>query len=203
MRAAHGYAAKTFGDATAWMLGRVTLNPLKHIDPIGTVALPMLLAISGLPIIGYARPVPVNFNNLRRWRLHTALVALAGPGANLVLIFLSILFMYIVLAVPTSFTQPLLMMAVASIFINTILMVFNLLPLPPLDGYRVVSVLLPPRIGHQLGQYEQIGMWVVILLVISGILFKIIIPMMLITLGIFWPMMPDAGKIIMQQMLMG
>lgn len=188
--AAHGFVAKHCGDATAWMLGRVTLNPFKHIDPVGTIGLPLILLFMGLPMIGYAKPVPVNFNNLKNYKRDTILVALAGPGANVVLVVASIIVMYVAMLLPDVARVPLLNMAYASIYINLLIAIFNLLPLPPLDGGRVLLTVLPPQQSMALERFAPYGMILVMLLAVSGILFKILIPLMSFALGLVVPLLP-------------
>ena len=134
--AAHGYVAKKYGDLTAYAQGRVTLNPLKHIDPMGTVVVPLLLlAVSSPYLFGWAKPVPINFGNLRHPKRDMLWVAAAGPGANFLMAFLWALVFKFGLAIPESnFSEPMLLMGQAGILVNVILLVLNLLPLPPLDG---------------------------------------------------------------------
>src|SRR5438270_13886001 len=133
--AAHGYVARQFGDSTAWMLGRVTLNPLKHIDPLGTVIVPALMLLVGTPFLfGWAKPVPVNFGNLRHPKRDMLWVAAAGPAMNLAMALLWAVAVKISVSVPGSyFALPLALMGAAGVFINVIFMVLNLLQLPPLD----------------------------------------------------------------------
>lgn len=189
--AAHGYAAKKFGDQTAWMLGRVTLNPFKHIDPFGTILMPAALLLAGLPMIGYAKPVPVNFMRLKPRRFGSAIVALAGPMANLVLVFVSIAIWHLTAFMSNGVvTELIVKMCFASVQINILLMVFNMLPLPPLDGSRVLGAMLPPSLEYHFSRLDRIGMIVVILLAISGILFKILLPMMNVVLKPLIPLLP-------------
>lgn len=171
--AAHGYVASHFGDQTARMAGRLTLNPIKHIDPIGTVVLPLILLAVGSIIFGWAKPVPVEWRNLRKPKQDMAWVALAGPGANLAMMLfwagfgkLAVSFQHVF----KGYTEPMLYMAVAGIGINIVLMVLNMLPLPPLDGSRVVSSFLPPRQEEQYNRLEPYGFIILIILVVTGIL---------------------------------
>ncbi len=145
---AHGWMALKLGDRTAMMLGRLTLNPVKHIDPVGTLLIPGLLLVFGGFIFGWAKPVPVTWENLKRPKRDMALVALAGPMANLLMAVLWLIVMQIGMGLMDSnpmIARPLVYMAVAGIFINAILMILNLLPLPPLDGGRIVASLLRTR----------------------------------------------------------
>lgn len=167
--AAHGYAAKYFGDYTAYSLGRVTLNPLKHIDPIGTFLIPLLLKLSGSPFLfGYAKPVPVNFYALKNPKRDMIWVALAGPASNfLQAIVWTILFSIINLTVDSPF---LVAMARAGIYWNVVLAVFNLFPLPPLDGGRILVGLLPYKQANMLARVEPYGFFIVLGLAVIGVL---------------------------------
>jgi Zn-dependent protease len=169
--AAHGYVAMRLGDNTAWMLGRVTLNPLKHIDPVGTILLPLLfyLMTSGAFIFGYAKPVPVRFNQLRHPKKDMVWVALAGPASNglQALFFGLVLCLLAGLGVTELFFIEL---CKAGISVNIALLVFNLLPVLPLDGGRVATGLLPARWSFQLSRLEPFGFFIVLALVYSGIL---------------------------------
>ncbi len=168
--AAHGYAARFFGDNTAYMLGRVSINPLKHIDPVGTLLIPLMLILASSPfLIGYAKPVPVNFGRLRNPRIDSIWVALAGPGSNFAqaLIWAAILILLIGSGVDERF---LLAMSQAGITWNLVLLVFNLFPLPPLDGGRILSSLLPARQSIAFGRLEPWGFFIVLGLVFTGII---------------------------------
>ena len=182
--AAHGYVARRFGDQTAYMLGRVTLNPLKHIDPIGTIAVPgFLIALSVLTrapffIFGWAKPVPVNFGNLRHPKRDMFWVAGAGPFANfLMAIGWAILLMA---AAPGGMidSDGLLEMAKAGIDVNLVLMALNLLPIPPLDGGRIALSLLPGPLAYRYSRLEPYGFMVVILLLVTGVLNYLMLPIM-------------------------
>jgi len=168
--AAHGYAARKLGDNTAYMLGRVSLNPLKHIDPVGTILIPLMLILTGSPfLVGYAKPVPVNFGRLRNPRIDSIWVALAGPGSNFIqaLIWAILLIGLIHVDLDERF---LVAMSQAGITWNLGLLVFNLFPLPPLDGGRILAGLLPARQSIALGKLEPWGFFIVLALVFTGII---------------------------------
>jgi Zn-dependent protease len=168
--AAHGYVAKMFGDGTAWMLGRVTLNPFKHIDPIGTVVVPLITLLLGGFLFGWAKPVPVNFNNLRHPKSDMFWVAAAGPAANFVMGLLwAALFGLASRGGPFA-SAGLQVMAMIGVGINVALMVLNLLPILPLDGGRIAVSLLPPRLAASYAQTERYGFFVVIALLVTGVL---------------------------------
>jgi Zn-dependent protease len=161
--AAHGFVAHHFGDDTAWQLGRVSLNPLKHIDPFGTVLLPGLLLLSHAPFLfGYAKPVPVKFGQLRNPKRDMVWVAAAGPGMNLMLATAAALLLHTVGFLPAGTDQWVLRNLVNAININVILAVFNLIPLPPLDGGRVAVGALPNALALPLARLTPYGMGIVI-----------------------------------------
>ena len=168
--AAHGYVARYFGDNTAWVMGRVTLNPMKHIDLVGTIVMPVLLyvATAGTFLFGYAKPVPVNFGNLRRPKQHMIWVALAGPGANFVQALLWGVLLYLVNAAGVT-ERFLLEMCRAGMLVNVVMFVFNLFPLPPLDGGRILVGLLPWRQAQLVSRVEPWGFFIVMALVLTGV----------------------------------
>lgn len=175
---AHGWVAMKLGDRTAQMLGRLTLNPIKHIDPIGTLLIPGLLLLTGSSFLfGYAKPVPVNTRNLNNPKKDMIWVALAGPMANLVMALMWGLLVKIVLMSGGQGTI-LFYMGIAGIQINGILMLLNLLPLPPLDGGRILVGLLPGPLAWRVSQIEPYGFFILIGLIYFGILSMILSPLM-------------------------
>jgi Zn-dependent protease len=184
--AAHGYAARYFGDNTAYALGRITLNPIKHIDPIGTIAMPLLLYIStgGAFLFGYAKPVPVRFGNLRNPKRDMVWVALAGPAANLLQAIFWGALLYIVIGIGTQ-ERFFIQMCKAGMLVNVVMCVFNLFPIPPLDGGRILVGLLPYRQAELLSRIEPYGFFIVMGLVIAQILGPIWMqPLMVVTYGL-------------------
>ncbi len=169
--AAHGYVARHFGDMTAFQQGRISLNPLRHIDPVGTILLPLLTLWLGGILFGWAKPVPVNFAALRRPKQDMLWVALAGPAANLCMALFWGLWAKVAWMSPESyFAEPLLEMAQLGVKINVILLVLNLLPLPPLDGGRIAVSLLPHRWAYRLASIEPYGIFILIALAITPVL---------------------------------
>lgn len=185
--AAHGFVARQFGDQTAYMLGRVTLNPLKHIDPIGTIAVPgFLLAVSAPFIFGWAKPVPVNFGNLRNPKRDMLWVAGAGPCANFVM---AVAWAFLLLpSAPGGMIDSggLLEMAQAGVQVNLMLMALNLLPIPPLDGGRIAVSLLPGKLAYRYARIEPYGFMIVIVLLVTHVLNYLMLPIM------------DAGRYVIQ-----
>jgi Zn-dependent protease len=166
--ASHGFVALRFGDDTAYQMGRVTFNPIRHIDPFGTIILPimLLLASNGAMTFGTAKPVPVNFSRLRPWRLGVVCVAFAGPGSNLILAVASALLLHLVPAAPGSLATWAVDILAASMMINLILFFFNLIPIPPLDGGRILVAILPGNLARPVARLERAG-----IIIILGALF--------------------------------
>lgn len=172
---AHGWVANRLGDDTADRAGRLTLNPIPHIDPIGSVAVPLLLAVSGSPyLFGWARPVPVHFAQLRHPKRDMVLVAFAGPGTNLILAVLSAL---LARALAVAGVTPLVTMALVGVQINVVLAVFNLLPILPLDGGRVLCGLLPLPAARAFARLEPYGLLIVVGLLYLGVLGTVVGPL--------------------------
>lgn len=183
--AAHGYAARHFGDNTAYMLGRITLNPLKHIDPVGTILMPLVLyfATSGAFLFGYAKPVPVNFGHLRNPKQHMVWVALAGPASNFVqAVFWGLL---LVLLSALGVAEPFFVkMAQGGVLVNLVMWAFNLFPLPPLDGGRILVGLLPYKQAQLVSRIEPFGFFIVMALVLAGVVTSLwLMPLMALGYG--------------------
>ena len=184
--AAHGYAARHFGDNTAYMMGRITLNPLKHIDPVGTLLMPLLLyfVTSGAFLFGYAKPVPVRFGQLRNPKRHMIWVALAGPAANLLQ---ALLWGVLSILLQGAGVEEyfFLQMCQGGLLVNVVMFAFNLFPLPPLDGGRILVGLLPYRQAELVSRIEPWGFFIVMALVIAGVVSTLWMqPVMALTLGL-------------------
>ncbi len=198
---AHGWVAERLGDPTARWLGRITLNPLKHIDPIGTVLFPLMLAVVGAPIIGWAKPVPFVSRNLRNQRRDPALVGLAGPASNVALaLSVTVMLLLVKAALPdfrallgamiehgalgaSGIVAPLVYFLFSLAAVNIVLAVFNLIPIPPLDGSHVVGALLPPRLHWQWVQLERYGFLLLFALLWTGFLGVVMRPFVT---GLLW-----------------
>jgi Zn-dependent protease len=177
--AAHGYAARHFGDMTAYQAGRITLNPMRHVDPMGTIVIPILILIAsqGRYAFGWAKPVPVNFSRLHNPKRDMLWVAAAGPASNLLMAVVWALVIKAMHGVPPNyFTEPLVLMARGGIVINAVLMVLNLLPLLPLDGGRIAVSLLPQRLGYRFAKLEPYGMIILLALMFLGVLNFVMLP---------------------------
>lgn len=180
--AAHGWVAALLGDKTAWMLGRVTLNPIKHVDPMGTLLVPGLLILMSSPfVMGWAKPVPITPQNLRNPKRDMALVAAAGPLSNLLMAIIWAALAKLGFALGGTLdwvATPLVLMGYAGIAVNAMFFVFNLLPLPPLDGGRILVSVLPDRLGWQLSRIEPYGLLIVLALVLTPVAGYTLIPAM-------------------------
>mgnify|MGYP000915970517 CR=1 FL=1 len=180
--AAHGYAALLKGDPTAHLAGRISINPLKHIDPVGTVLVPLLMYFGSMMLgqhgllFGWAKPVPVNFGALRNPRVGMRWVAAAGPAANLVMAIMWVLLLKLAIVMDNDYSRPLALMSQAGIGINVVLMVLNLMPILPLDGGRIVESLLPRPLAYRFSRLEPYGMWILLALVFTGLLSPILRP---------------------------
>jgi Zn-dependent protease len=186
---AHGWVARLRGDRTAEMLGRLTLNPIKHIDPLGTVVVPALMLLTAGFIFGWAKPVPVTVENLRGKRRDMAVVALAGPVSNLVqAVFWALLMLVgqLVFDMAPGVGRFLFYSGIAGVLLNVVLAVLNLLPIPPLDGGRVVSALLPGRLSWQYDRIEPYGVWIVLGLLLLGLLGAVLWPAVLFVTGLYF-----------------
>jgi Zn-dependent protease len=182
--AAHGYVARYFGDPTAWLAGRITLNPVRHIDLVGTIIIPVVILISsgGTFLFGYAKPVPVDFSRLRQPKRDMLWVAVAGPAVNLFMAFCWAFLLKLAWLMPLNdYTVPLTEMSKVGIVVNCVLMVLNLLPLPPLDGGRIAVSLLPHRLSWKFAQLERWGFPILLLLMFTGILSTIMNPLVILS----------------------
>jgi Zn-dependent protease len=185
--AAHGYVARHFGDPTAWQLGRISLNPLRHIDPVGTLLVPaMILLVSGGGLMfGWAKPVPVNFGRLRNPKADMLWVAAAGPGANLFMALLWAFILKLAVAGPDSdYTNAMEEMCRVGVNVNVVLMLLNLIPIPPLDGGRIAVSLLPYRAAVAFSRIEPFGIFIVLGLLFTHMLDIILLPLLGLVLGL-------------------
>lgn len=180
---AHGWVASKCGDPTAKLLGRLTLNPIKHIDPIGTIVVPAILFFLGGFIFGWAKPVPITWRNLKNPRRDMALVAAAGPLANLGMAFLWVAVAKLGIGLHSA---PFAYMGQIGISINLVLMLLNLIPIPPLDGSRVVASLLSPAMAYRFNQLEVYGFLILVLLLASGLLARLLGPILQGLLSVFF-----------------
>ena len=189
---AHGWVAWKRGDPTAMLMGRLTLNPIKHIDPFGTILLPGILLLFHSPFLfGYAKPVPVNFGGLKDPKRDMVLVAIAGPAANLLMAFFWTLVLWLGGHLPGALAyldEPMQLMGKAGILINVILIIFNLIPIPPLDGGRVAVGLLPPSASIALSRIEPYGFIILIVLLFTGVLWSVLGPLFLMMSNFFLTM---------------
>ena len=189
---AHGWVAWKRGDPTAMLMGRLTLNPIKHIDPFGTILLPGILLLLHSPFLfGYAKPVPVNFGGLKDPKRDMVLVAIAGPAANLLMAFFWTLVLWLGGHLPGALAyldEPMQLMGKAGIMINVILIIFNLIPIPPLDGGRVAVGLLPPSASIALSRVEPYGFIILIVLLFTGVLWSVLGPLFLMMSNFFLTM---------------
>jgi Zn-dependent protease len=181
--AAHGYVARHFGDPTAYLAGRISLNPLRHIDPVGTLLVPaVILGLSKIAggggiLFGWAKPVPVDFSRLRHPKQDMFWVAAAGPGANLFMALVWALLLKLALVMPdNAYSEPLNEMSQAGMQINAVLMLLNLLPIPPLDGGRIAVSLLPHHLAYRFARLEPFGFPILLLLLFTGILGTVLWP---------------------------
>lgn len=200
--AAHGYVARHYGDLTAYAQGRISLNPLRHIDPVGTILVPLLILLAskllggGFIFFGWAKPVPVNFGNLRNPKRDMLWVAAAGPGVNLLMALLWGLVLRLGATMQgTYFAEPMVLMGAAGVVINIWLMVLNLLPLPPLDGGRIAVSLLPHRLAYRFSRIEPYGFFILIALLATNLLGAVLWPfatLMLALVGGVYGFPPEA-----------
>lgn len=182
--AAHAYAAKYFGDSTAYQMGRMSLNPIRHIDPFGTILIPVLLyfATSGAFLFGYAKPVPIDFGRLRKPKRDMAWVALAGPAANFLMALLWMTFS-ILLGVVQVNEVFFARMAEAGVLVNLVMFAFNLFPIPPLDGGRILTSILPYKYAYKFAQIEPYGFFIVMALVMLKVLHFWLMPVMFVSIA--------------------
>jgi len=189
--AAHGYVARYFGDLTAWRLGRISLNPVRHVDLVGTIVVPLVILVTsklfggGGILFGWAKPVPVNFHALRNPKRDMLWVAAAGPAANLVMALAWAIVLKFAASLPSSaFTLPASLMAEAGITVNIVLMALNLLPILPLDGGRIALSLLPDRLAQRYAGLERFGLPILLVLIFTNMLGLILNPMIHASIGL-------------------
>ena len=180
---AHGYTAYMHGDDTAYVMGRLTFNPLAHVDMFGTIILPAVCYFTNIPMFGWARPVPVNFYRLRNPKRDMAKVALAGPLSNLFLVLVSAIALKAFVAAGST-SGIIVSIFVYAVMINLLLAIFNLIPIPPLDGSRIVAGLLPDRLANKYMNLERYGMFIVFALVLTGAFSYIIVPLFKMALSL-------------------
>ena len=187
--AAHGYVARHFGDSTAWMLGRVSLNPIRHIDPIGTIVLPLVTVMLSGFMFGWAKPVPVNFANLRHPKRDSLWVAAAGPGSNILqaIAWATVALVLAKTVAPTGLAGGFwLAVAEAGVQVNVVFAILNLFPLLPLDGGRIVTSLLPDRLAYAYSRLEPYGMIILIVLIVTGALSYVLGPLVIGTINFIY-----------------
>ncbi|OGS20189.1 MAG: hypothetical protein A2252_11100 [Elusimicrobia bacterium RIFOXYA2_FULL_39_19] len=180
----HGYISKRLGDSTAYNLGRLTLNPLPHIDLIGTIVLPVMSLMSGQFFIGWAKPVPINSWHLENPKRDMMLIGLAGPVSNITLAIICGILLRLVSSIDFSFDSYVIGMFQILIQLNVVLAVFNMLPVPPLDGSHILTGLLPPRLAYEYEKIAPYGFYIVIILMMSGILWNVISPIAVLLIRI-------------------
>ena len=176
---AHGWVASQFGDQTARSMGRLTLNPIKHIDPVGTIVVPVIMYFTSGFIFGWAKPVPINWRNLGHPRRDMAIVAIAGPAANLLMLLFWAMSAKVIMLLGNDsnhLAQLLFIMCSIGITINIVLMILNLFPVLPLDGGRVLTSMLPPNLAISFSRMEPYGLIILVVLLLSGVLWKILLP---------------------------
>lgn len=177
---AHGWVASRFGDQTAKSMGRLTLNPIKHIDPVGTIVVPAIMYFTSGFIFGWAKPVPIDWRNLRHPRRDMAIVAIAGPVANLLMLLFWAMSAKVIVSLGNDsnyLTQLLFIMCSIGITINIVLMILNLFPVLPLDGGRILTAMLPRNLAVSFSRMEPYGLIILVVLLLSGILWKILLPL--------------------------